>query len=369
MIRRAEGSLVGVTTMLLLGACTTASQDAPGPPSPSETSASSEGAEPQADETSPRGGRELEVAPDGDDDATGDSGDPFETIGHALGELRPGDKLVVRGGEYREAIDLDVMPGTEEAPITVTAASGEEPVVRGLLWLENLSWWRISGVDVTWDTKHDDDEHMVKLADGNDWVFSDAELSSARSYAALLVSGRPERFLLTGLYVHDTKDTNGENQDHLVYLNCGTGGGVLERSLLVDSPNGRAVKIGPAGSDEGPVGNIVVRYNTMVDNEGPSNVQVSLETSDVVIERNIMDGSGEDRPSVTAFDLGGEGNVVRDNLTWRSAGTVQLGEPGLQDTGGNVEMDPRLAGASDDRPYEPRAEGAQAYGRWAPEQG
>jgi hypothetical protein len=343
----------------LLAGCTSSGSTEPGP-GPSSRSSPADPASTAAP------ARVLEVAPDGDDEATGAPGDPFETLDHALGELEAGDELVVRGGEYRESVNVEAREGTREAPVRVRAAPGERPVVRGLLWLEQPTWWDVRGLDVRWDTRNDSELHMVKVTGGDDWVLGDAELSDARGFAALLVNGEPSRFLLTGLYVHDTRESNDTNQDHLVYLNCGTGGGVLERSLLVGSPNGRAVKVGPADSGGDPIAAITIRYNTMVDNEGPSNVQLSGDTSEIVIERNIMDGAGEGRASVTAFELEGDDNVVRDNVSWRSAGTLEADQDGLEDGGGNTVLDPDLQAGSDERPYEPREPKARDYGRWAP---
>lgn len=352
---------VAVAVAALLAGCTAAAPSSAAP-EPTRPSATVEPAPPAT--TVPA--RVLEVSPDGDDEATGAPGDPFETLDHALEQLGAGDELVVRGGEYRESVRVEAGEGTREAPVRVRAAAGERPVVRGLLWLEEPTWWEVRGIDVRWDTRNDSELHMVKITGGDDWVLADAELADARGFAALLVGGEPRRFLLTGLHVHDTRSSNDTNQDHLVYLNCGTGGGVLERSLLVGSPNGRAVKVGPADSDGDPIAGVTIRYNTMVDNEGPSNVQLSGDTSDIVIERNIMDGAGEGRPSVTAFELEGSGNVVRDNVSWRSAGTLEVGQDGLEDGGGNTVLDPRLAGRSGERPYEPLEPDARDFGRWAP---
>lgn len=309
-------------------------------------------------------GDEYAVSPDGDDDADGTADDPWRTLQHALAQLRPGDRLVVSDGRYDEDVDVDVREATEAKPIRVVAAEGARPVVQGLLWLSNLTWWDISGINVTWDDDNEADEHMVKLTDGAHWRFADAELWGARSYAALLVDGDPENFLLTGLYVHDTYPANETNQDHLVYLNCGTGGGVVERSVLARSENGRALKIGSADDDGDPVGNIVVRYVTMVDNFGPSNVQLAYDTSNVRIERSLMVGSADGRHNVTTYDLEGDGNVVADSLGWESAGVLEEAD-GLEDGGGNVTLDPELTGRGGPRPYQPQAEDARSYGRYA----
>jgi hypothetical protein len=375
--RRLEAVGAAVVALALVAGCTLGGDESREPartPAPQQEPTASPSAPTEPGGAPPTSGarpevpalRTFEVAPEGDDRASGAPGEPFATLGHALGELRAGDKLVVRGGDYREDVDLRVSPGRADAPVQVEAAPGERPVLHGLLWLEDPSWWQVRGLNVTWNPENDTDQHMVKLTGGDDWVLADAELWGAHAYAALLVAGEPRRFLLTGLYVHDTVPSNDTNQDHLVYLNCGTGGGVLERSILVRSPNGRAVKIGPPDGDGDPVENITIRYNTMVDNQGPSNVQLSRKTSGVVIERNIMDGSGDGQASVTAFKLTGDGNRVTDNIFWRSAAPLEAGVDGLVDAGGNRVLDPRLSGDSGARPYEPAAPRARAYGRWAP---
>src|SRR5262249_24216021 len=134
--------------------------------------------------------------------------------------------------------------GRADAPITVVAAPGERPVLRGLLWLNNASYWTLSGINVTWSAADGPTDHMVKMVDGVGWVYRDAEIWGAHSFAALLVAGSPSNWAVVDNYIHDTYATNGLNQDHLIYCNCGSGGGVIERNLLVDSPNGKAVKLG-----------------------------------------------------------------------------------------------------------------------------
>ncbi len=331
--------------------------------------ASSAGQPPSASmspSSTPGVARVLHVAPRGDDGGAGTVEDPFGSLATALPRLRAGDTLLVADGTYEERIDVEVEAGREEAPIRVVAAAGARPVVRGLLWLEEPTWWRLQGLNVTWDDDNDSDEHMVKLTGGTDWVLSDAEIWGAQSYAAVLVAGEAERFALRRLHVHDTAKTNGTNQDHLIYLNSRRGGGVVEQSLLVGSPNGRAVKVGPADDDGPPVANVVLRFNTMVDNFGPSNVQFAWGSTDNLVYRNIMVGARPGRANVTAFDLSGEDNVVRDNIGWRSAGVVESSVPGLRDGGGNLVLDPELDDVAG-QPYVPTAPRATSYGHTAAE--
>jgi hypothetical protein len=207
---------------------------------------------------------------------------------------------------------------------------------------------------------------MVKFTGGTGWTLSGGEFSQAKSYAALLISGGASRFTVSDMYIHDTRKANGRNQDHLIYVNTDARGGVIERNVLVGSPNGRAIKVGPpqdGGRED--LGNLVIRYNTMVDNRGPSNVSLSYNTSGVQIYRNIMVDPGEGEASVTALDLSGTGNRVYDNVIFGSAGPDEPGTEGLEDGGGNVVADPDFTdpGSGD---YHPRNPEVAGYGAYAP---
>lgn len=347
--------VVGLVVTLVLVACDATEPSSTRPRSTTSTTEAETA-------TTAREPATYHVSTSGDDDGGGSEAQPWRTLQHALEALHPGDTLVVAGGTYRERLrDIHVRRGRDDAPITVEAAPGERPVVEGLLWLEDADHWTVRGINVTWSSRNKKSEHMVKLTGGEAWAFVDAEVWGARSYAAILVAGKPKDFRLSGLYVHDTHKANGRNEDHLLYLNCGRGGGVVERSVLANSPNGRAVKVGPGDKDGDEVGNITIRYNTMYRNLGPSNIQLAWSVSDVDISRNVMVDPAEDRANVTAFDLDGSGNRVHDNVGWGGARIVD-DDRGLVD-GGNVRLDPQLRDpASGD--FHPMNARAAAYGRY-----
>lgn len=301
------------------------------------------------------------VATSGSDSAAGTADAPFRTLAKGLSALLPGDTLVVHGGTYAERITgTAVRPGTPDARTQVVAALGERPVVQGLLWLKNASYWDVRGINVTWGAGNTSGEHMVKMTGGTGWTFTDAEIWGAHSYAAVLVAGAAAQWTFARNHVHDTAQTNGTNQDHLVYVNSGVGGGVIERNLLVGSPNGRAIKVGPPSADAGVVEGITIRYNTMVDNLGPSNVQLAWGSSDVQVYRNIMVAPAPGRSAVTGYQLTGTGNVVRDNLGWATPRLLDEAVPGLSDGGGNFLADPGL-----DASYRPTGTRAADYGHLA----
>lgn len=298
------------------------------------------------------------VSPNSPDGGDGSVDNPYNSLATALKSLIAGQTLIVHEGTYTEQIDLrELGAGTDDEPIEVRAADGERPVVVGLLWLADLENWRISGINVTWDEERNTNhQHMVKLDGGRNWAFTDAEIWGARSFAAILVSGLPEAFQLSGLYVHDTMRSNDTNQDHLIYLNSGTHGGIVERNLLVGSPNGRAIKVGPESPDGDWVGNVMIRYNTMIDNLGPSNVQLGWRTTGVVVENNLMAGALDDRANVTTFELTGGDNVVRNNVGWGSVAVLE-DDVNLEDGGGNVLADPMFTDDGNYRPTNPDVDG------------
>jgi hypothetical protein len=281
------------------------------------------------------------VSPSGADGNPGSSAAPFKTLTKAMKTLGPGDTLVVHGGTYAEKVKVSARPGTAAAPVRVEAAPGERPVVKGLLWLNGASHWTLDGINVTWGSGSSSSEHMVKMTGGENWRLTNAEIWGARSYAAVLVAGAPKGWRLDHLNVHDTYRSNGTNQDHLVYVNAGTGGGVIERSVFARSENGRGIKVGPSSSGGAATGNVVIRYNTFQDNRGPSNIQLSYSATGNRIYRNVFDGSGSGKSNITAYNLKGTGNVAHDNVGWRSAGVLDRSS-NLRDGGGNVMVDPRL---------------------------
>ena len=310
--------------------------------------------------TAPTITRHVSLA--GDDGGDGTAARPWRTLQHSFESLQAGDTLAVGGGTYKERLrDLELRGGSAERPIVVEPVAGERVVIEGLLWLEDADHWTVRGINVTWSGENRKSEHMVKLTGGTRWSFVDAEVWDARSFAAILVAGEAKDYRLSGLYVHDTHKSNGRNEDHLIYLNSGTGGGVVERNVLANSPNGRAIKIGPGEKNDGDVANVTIRYNTMYRNLGPSNIQLAWNVSDVEIYRNVFVEPEPDRANVTAFELSGDGNVVRDNVGWGGATVVDAAK-GMRDAGGNVVVDPLLADP-DNGDFTVTSEQAKAYGK------
>ena len=309
------------------------------------------------------------LAPDGDDDGAGTEADPWRTFDHALPRLQPGDELLVRGGRYRERVrDLDLRPGRPDARISVRAWPGEEPVLAGLLWLDRPSYWTIAGLHVTWDDegKANKKDHMVKITDGVGWRLEGSELSNAKSFAALLVAStggnEPSDWTVSGNCIHGTRKANGTNQDHLVYVNSGTGGGrgVVSGNLLFDAPNGAGVKLGGADDDEGGARDVTVERNTIW-GAGQS-VLIAWRSEDNVVAENLLGATTRRYAAIRGYRLSGEGNIARGNVAADTEDVLlnDEGHEAIEDGGGNVLLS-RSPGFDDTetckgfRPSEPRA--------------
>jgi hypothetical protein len=107
---------------------------------------------------------------------------------------------------------------------------------------------------------------------------------------------------------------------------------------------------------------VVIRYNTFMDNGGPSNIQLSYGASGNQIYRNIFVKPGSGQSNVTAYNLNGTGNVAYDNIGWQS-GAILDKSAGLTDGGGNIMKDPRFVDPLND--FHPQEASVQAYGRYA----
>jgi hypothetical protein len=68
---------------------------------------------------------------------------PFKSISAGVSALKSGDTLIIKGGIYRETVDIS-LKGKKSAPITICAAEGEHVVVTGA---DSIEKWRKAETD------------------------------------------------------------------------------------------------------------------------------------------------------------------------------------------------------------------------------
>jgi hypothetical protein len=311
------------------------------------------------------------VSLSGSDGASGSQSSPWRTLKHALAALQPGDTLLVRGGTYLERVTgIGIHPGTAGSPIVVAAYPGERPILQGLLWLTNPSYWTFDGLNVTWDSATgSSSEHMIKLTNGVGWTFKNAEVWGAHSFAGMLVagtvSGQPSNWRVANCCFHDTYPSNSTNQDHLIYANTGlsAGPGIIERNVMYNAVNGEGVKLAGPNSGGGTV-NVTVRYNTIFNTS--QSILIAWQSHDNQVVHNLLYQTNPNNGCIRGYQLTGSNNVASNNAGGGAAGLFRNDGSGVRDGGGNVFPINPLFDFVGPRGLHPQNSACQAYGAYAP---
>jgi Right handed beta helix region/Protein of unknown function (DUF1565) len=213
------------------------------------------------------------VSTTGSDSAQGSSAEPWRTVHAAISKLAAGDTLCVRRGTYDEEVGGPLPKGNAASRITLLGLSqdGERPMIRGGFALIDPDYWTISGLHFTNPSPANDDNRLVSILGGTDWVFQNNEVADG-PYAGLLVGasetgGPPRDYTIRGNVVHDTGATN-------LYLNPSrfSTGGLVERNIFFASGT-ENVKLGWGGNggchgrkfNEFGIGGVTFRNNTLHD--------------------------------------------------------------------------------------------------------
>ncbi len=92
------------------------------------------------------------VSSGGSDSGDGSAGQPWATIGHALGYLQAGDTLHVGPGDYSESNEISGLQGTAQAPITIEGSGLPRITATGrdvfLIW-DSSCYVTLEGLELT----------------------------------------------------------------------------------------------------------------------------------------------------------------------------------------------------------------------------
>lgn len=314
------------------------------------------------------------VSTSGSDSNPGTIDRPWRTIAHGLVALRAGDTLDVRGGTYVEQImSPPLARGTDLARIRVQNYPNERPVLQGLLWITGAYDWTFDGLNVTWDSARDSrDQHMVKFINGAGWVFRNAEVWGAHSYAAILVAStvnnEPSNWVISRDCIHDTYKSNDTNQDQLIYVNSGLSGtgGSIRRNVLFNATNGMGIKLGGPSAGSGGTANVEVRYNTIYNTA--QSMLISWASHNNLIHDNLMVKTGSYYGNVRGYELNGHGNEAYANLGSQAKEFI-LNDPGytgVYGTNNTFGTDPQFDNTSSCAGFHPATATAQSFGKYAP---
>ncbi|WP_203721236.1 right-handed parallel beta-helix repeat-containing protein, partial [Streptomyces coelicoflavus] len=237
------------------------------------------------------GAGELYVAPDGSDDGgDGSPARPYATLGKAAGLVRPGQRIVLRGGVYRtvEPVALDT-DGTADRPITVTAHPGERPVLD------------VSGVA-------EDEWAVVQRADH--WTVRNLEVRGARSHAWVCDGCAHDVF--DGLDVHHSGGSG------LTLRGEGTVGNTVVDSDFHNNHRANGDGTGLAIVFGAGDGNTVRRCRTW--GNGGDGVDLGGFKDPVLLEGNWSYGNGNGFTFGGGHTTAAVAHVARSNAAWDNEG-------------------------------------------------
>lgn len=142
------------------------------------------------------------VSTNGQDSNPGSLSSPFKTIQHAADIAQAGDVVLVRGGTYKEHINIEVS-GTSSKPIAFANYPGEKPVIDGDYNLPPLpkAGWAKCGVDHCF---HNDGLVDIK---GDYIVFQGFEIRESLGRGIRVYKGgaRPKHIDILDNKVHDIR--------------------------------------------------------------------------------------------------------------------------------------------------------------------
>lgn len=308
------------------------------------------------------------VSPTGEDSWPGTQTQPWRTLARALPALYAGQLLYVRGGSYPEQlVKLNLHQGTPDQRIVVTNFPGERPVVRGLVWMRQPSYWTIHGLNVTSDpTIQPPPRSMVKLTGGVGWRWQNSEIWGSRGAANMAVVGfgaaEPAHWSIYNNCIHDLRPPKeSQRSSNLAIGDMGAAGpGSVKRNLIFNEVGQQNVALGSAAG--GPH-DVTIKYNTIYG--GDVAASFAGDTTGVRIARNILGGVSSG-VLVRWNSPRRSDNIVRQNLGVQATQFFRPDvEPVISGPGNVLVDDITFPDASRCQGFHSQADATVPYGRYA----
>lgn len=178
------------------------------------------------------GGTTYYVSTEGDDGNSGTSDAPFKTFAKGVSQLQPGDTMLIKAGDYSEALVLNGLKGSAEAPITIRGEAGTNitagAYVNAPFWknftlsVANSEYVNISNIRFTFSgTPETGDSYTVGVSGAKSVKLQNNHFAAGGpAYAVFYLDTNNENLILDGNYVegsdnafygygiHDTTITN-----------------------------------------------------------------------------------------------------------------------------------------------------------------
>lgn len=322
-------------------------------------------------------GTTYHVSPSGDDTAPGTQAQPWRTLHRGMRYLRPGDTLIVHGGDYYGSAGFR-QPGiplaTASSPIQVLAAPGERPVLHGVINIQRPSYWLFDGINITRDPSAKKTSYLLRITNGVGWTYRNGEIWGNSGISNVLINGtidgEPRDWRFANNCVHHIGAGPNDNNDHNMYVTPGydSGPGIIERNLFFNAPNGNHIKAAGPNASTGAA-NLKIRYNTMF--RASQGVLVSYGSHHVSLQRNLIVQrlyGRPDNPGIRGHELRNRTNIAANNLAYAYRSVLlntQAQNGRVRDGGGNRRFNPEFASTGTCSDFEPLEVAAQAFGHLA----
>lgn len=260
---------------------------------------------------------------------------PGDDVEAAMNALKPGDELVLRGGDYTLTDAWHVtMVGTAQAPIVVRAKDGEVPhldrpaVDQNIIDFDKVEYAEFRGIEVSGGSAG------LRLIDVNHMTIRDCHVHGTDDVAISANSGSDYTDLkIIHNHIHDTGAT-GEG----MYIGCNSNGCRVHDSLFegnyIHNTNGPTVTQGDGIEIKEGSYNNTVRDNVIHDTGYPCIITYSTVGNGApnVIERNILWNCG-DHGIQSAADV-----IIRNNIILGSAANGIANQPHQAGTPSNIQI-------------------------------
>jgi hypothetical protein len=248
----------------------------------------------------------------------------FETIANSL---RPGDELVLYGGTYSQTARRAVtVKGTAEAPITIRAVEGQNPVLTHPQQVA-ARYNNIEFVDCEYliirGIYFKGGNSGVRFIRGNHVTFEDCQISNTLNNALTMNSGDCDAFIIRRNHIHHTGLLSpGSTEGEGMYIGCHDGSCITTNTLIEGNyiHHTRGTSIGGNDGIEikfGSYGNIVrdnVIHDTNIDTKYPGIFVYGGGKGVNIVEGNVIWNAGEGIQVVSDA-------IIRNNIIFNCSAT------------------------------------------------
>ena len=239
--------------------------------------------------------------------ATANSEEEFERLANAL---KPGDELVLHGGEYsqknRRAVTAN---GTAEAPIVIRAAEGQSPLLtRPAEQIDRYN--NIEFVDCSYliirRLRFRGGSSGVRFIRGHHITFEDCEVFETGNNALTMNSGDCDSFIIRRNHLHHTglsttRPTEGEG----MYIGCHDGSCITTNTLVE--------------------GNYIHHLRSTSDG-GNDGIEIKAGSYGNIVRDNVIHDTniGRQYPGIFVYGGGPGINIVESNAIWNAGEGIQV---------------------------------------------